>query len=39
MLAIFPLKSFMAQRFTQRLIAQAYVSNSPAKTMGNATRL
>ena len=31
MLAIFPLESFMAQRFTQRLIAQAYVSNSPAK--------
>lgn len=31
MLAIFPLKSFVAQRFAQRLIAQAYVSNSPAK--------
>lgn len=38
MLAIFPLKAFVAQRFSQRLMAQAYVPHSPAKTMGNTTR-
>lgn len=31
MLAIFPLEAFVAQRFSQRLMAQAYVSHSPAK--------
>lgn len=31
MLAIFPLKAFVAQRFNQRLMAQAYGSHSPAK--------
>lgn len=31
MLAIFPLKAFVAQRFSQRLMAQAYVPHSPAK--------
>lgn len=31
MLAIFPLEAFVAQRFVQRLIAQAYVSHSPNK--------
>lgn len=31
MLAIFPLKAFVAQRFVQRLMARAYVSHSPAK--------
>lgn len=31
MLAIFPLEAFVAQRFSQRLMARAYVSHSPAK--------
>lgn len=31
MLAIFPLKAFVAQRFVQRLMAKAYVSHSPDK--------
>lgn len=31
MLEIFPLKAFVAQRFIQRLMAQAYGSHSPAK--------
>lgn len=31
MLAIFPLDAFVAQRFSQRLMAQAYVPHSPAK--------
>ena len=31
MLAIFPLEAFVAHRFSQRLMAQAYVSHSPAK--------
>lgn len=31
MLATFPLEAFVAQRFSQRLMARAYVSHSPAK--------
>lgn len=31
MLAIFPLGAFVAQRFSQRLMARAYVPHSPAK--------
>ena len=31
MLAIFPLEAFVAQRFSQRLMARAYVSHSPDK--------
>ena len=31
MLAIFPLKAFVAQRFIQHLEAKAYVPHSPAK--------
>lgn len=34
--AIFPLSAFVAQRFSQRLMARAYVSHSPSDIRSSA---